>query len=144
MCTLQKYELMKYGYDQSLMIRPETADKDEDCKSPSSLPSYLRHQSLLRTCANRCKIWSSSSPKTAAATRCSSRRLLAFCESGRSLGAPTMRLLVSRKCLIRLPDEQKDTDDWDMDDYRWTIVASSAVGASVWMILVRQAFSLDG
>ena len=34
----QKYELMEYGYDQSLLIRPEAEDGPNQCK-PVSLPA---------------------------------------------------------------------------------------------------------
>jgi hypothetical protein len=31
----QKYELMEYGYDQSLLIRPEPDDEPDQCKRAS-------------------------------------------------------------------------------------------------------------
>lgn len=42
---LQKYQLMKYGYDQSLMIRPETEDAADDC-----LSTHLQLMKLLYMC----------------------------------------------------------------------------------------------
>jgi hypothetical protein len=36
----QKYELMEYGYDQSLLIRPEANDGPNQCK-PALLPALV-------------------------------------------------------------------------------------------------------
>jgi hypothetical protein len=36
----QKYELMEYGYDQSLLIRPEADDGPNQCK-PALLPALV-------------------------------------------------------------------------------------------------------
>jgi hypothetical protein len=41
----QKYELMEYGYDQSLLIRPEADDSDDQCKTIH----YLYFRVLLST-----------------------------------------------------------------------------------------------
>jgi hypothetical protein len=35
----QKYELMEYGYDQSLLIRPEPDDGPDQCE-PASLAAF--------------------------------------------------------------------------------------------------------
>jgi len=54
----QKYELMEYGYDQSLLIRPEADDGPNQCK-PASLPA-LANQVLTLTLATGRQIWPSS------------------------------------------------------------------------------------
>jgi hypothetical protein len=63
----QKYELMEYGYDQSLLIRPEPDDEPDQCKH-ASLPA-LTIQVLALTMITCCQTWLSSRPKIAAATR---------------------------------------------------------------------------
>ena len=45
----QKYELMEYGYDQSLLIRPEAEDGPNQCK-PVSLPAVCDPKTRADSC----------------------------------------------------------------------------------------------
>jgi hypothetical protein len=106
----QKYELMEYGYDQSLLIRPEADDGPDQCKPASPPALTIRVPGLtLMIC---CQIWLSSRLKIAAVIRSSFRRLRVCCASGRSLGVRTTLLRASRPCLIRLFKEQSEWFCW--------------------------------
>lgn len=97
---------MEYGYDQSLLIRPEADDGPDQCEPASILPFVT--DVLILTFAACCQIWLSSLLMTAAAIRSSSRRLQACCASGQSLGVRTMLLRASRQCLTRLSESDCD------------------------------------
>jgi len=137
----QKYELMEYGYDQSLLIRPEADDGPDQCKPASILPFVT--DVIILTFAACCQIWLSSLLMTAAAIRSSSRRLQACCASGQSLGARTMLLRASPRCHTRSSENDRGgcgecarewtrRDTFDSGDVtRWSLSPRARAGANV-------------